>query len=525
MRERGRDQSRPSLAPAIDQWCDQLRALFAHPIVVVWAVVVAVVWKLLRRSPADHDLFARLGMGRLVQSLGAVPSQDPFAFTEKLPEWIDHEWLSGVVFYQLVSRWGDPGLIVLKLVVVIWTTLLVVRASYIYWRQVPGQVVWAIVCLLEAAHLWASTVRCQIFTYLVIALIYYGFAKYRVHGSLRTLALVPCALVALVNMHGGYALALVLLWLLTLGSIIEQKSWRMLAVVAAVSLLAPILTPYGFDKFVSYLLRALSMKRPTITEWQPLYYDISSSIRVALITAVMVLGVVLRARRGELHLTALIVLGFSIYCGVSHIRFIGFAMITLAVFGGGYWACVINWLSQRAPQRSTEFARIGAVVGLATFLVMIFQIFVTATRADTWRLDTSSYPTAAVEWLRKSGSTGRLLVDFNNGSFAFWRLYPQFLVSIDGRYEELYTDQTFNDAALALRPQTPEGAAALARIAPTHILFSQSSESGGARAALSPEWHELYRDEHYSIVTTSALAPESPVPADRAEQDLWDPLF
>lgn len=541
------DKSYQALVSSFEQLCDRLRAFNAQPVVALCAAVVAVVWKLLGRAPADHDLFARIGMGRLVHSLAAVPLEDPFAFTAKLTEWIDHEWLSGVVFYQIVSKWGDIGLITLKLAVVVWTTTLLVRASCIYWPQVSGRVVWLTVCLLEAAHLWASTVRSQIFTYLIIALIYHAFSKYRAYGNLRALTLIPFVLLALVNMHGGYALAVVILWLLVSGSFLEGRPWRALAVVAVLSIFAPIATPYGFNKYVSYLLRALSMQRPTITEWEPLYYNFGDASRFVLIIGCMLLGVIvmtsserivwLKNRCSKSHLTALTIISFSIYCAVSHIRFVGFAMITAAVFGAGYWSAIVDLLFRRFPQRSVSFARMASLVGLATFCMMILQIVLISIRPDTWKLDTSSYPTTAIKWLRNSGLTGRLLVDFNNGSFALWRLYPRFRVSVDGRYEELYTEETVRDAALAMHPETPEGAAALSRIAPTHILFSHLSDSAAALAALSSPsqsspWHEVYRDERYTILTLSDLNPEvrqeadrdASVPADGAE-DLWRAMF
>ncbi len=509
-----------SSVSGIERWSDRLRSFFAQPSTTFCVVALVLVWKLVLSSPADPDLFARVGTGKLVRTLGLVPLQDPFAFTAKLPEWIDHEWLSGVVLYEIASRWGDPGLILLKLVLAIWTAILLVRASYIYWPQVTGRIVWVTVCLLEASHLWASTVRCQIFTYCIIALIYYGFAQYRVYGVRRYIALIPCALVALVNMHGGYALAVVLLWLLTLCSFLERRPWRMIAVVAAVSMLAPIATPYGFEKFVTYLLHALSMKRPFITEWEPLYYDSSGLIRVAIIAGCMVLGIVVRTKRRDVHLTAVVALGFSLYCGVSHIRFVGFAMLTAVVFGAGFFSSVVEAAFQRFPRRSALCARVFSLVGLVTLVVMAVQVGVATLRSGTWRLDTSGYPTAAIEWLRKSGSTGKLLVDFNNGSFALWRLYPKFLVSIDGRYEEVYTDETFQDTALAFRAHTPEGSAALKRISPTHILLRRSSESEEVLAALSTEWREVYRDECYSIVTTSNSSAEMPIVPVKSV-DLW----
>src|SRR5438128_2407585 len=46
---------------------------------------------------ADGDLWAKLALGASVWLRGEVPHHDVFAFTPILPEYIDHEWGSGVI--------------------------------------------------------------------------------------------------------------------------------------------------------------------------------------------------------------------------------------------------------------------------------------------------------------------------------------------------------------------------------------------------------------------------------------------
>jgi hypothetical protein len=504
--------------------CDRLRGFFSSSGAILTISLVLIVWRLVHESPADPDLFARVGMGRLVASLGAVPLDDPFAFTEKLPMWIDHEWLSGVVFYQLVSHGGDAALILFKLFIAAWTCLLVVRASLLYAPRTAGHALWVAVCILEASFLWGSTLRCQVFTYFFIALTYYGFAQYRVNSIGRYLALIPIASVALVNMHGGYALEMMTLCLLTAGSFIQGKRWKLLAQVSMVSILAPAFTPYGFEAFVRYLGHALTMERPTITEWLPLYRDTAALVRIVLIALPLLAGVGITLRRKERDLTALLLLSFSFYCGFTHIRFLGFAMLTAIVFGAQYFDTVVKRARETLGSRMVMIERSFALVGAVMMGLMIVHTAVATSRLETWRLSVRNYPVNALEWLRNSGGSGRLLVDFNHGSFALWRLYPRFLISMDGRYEEVYTDQSVQEAAAALLSHTPEGLAALQKIAPTHILFQDYPLSRKARASLPPEWREVYRDEQYSIYTTNVSPPSADIPT-AATSDLWRPLF
>jgi hypothetical protein len=503
---------------------DALHELFSRPAAALLVASLILVWRLILSAPADPDLFARVGMGRLVAQLGYVPLQDPFAFTAKLPMWIDHEWLSGVVFYQIARQWGDAGLITLKLIMSAWTAALLVRASMHYSPNVSGRVFWASVCILEASYLWVSTVRCQVFTYFVIALIYYGFVQYRVYRVKRYLLLVPIALIALVNMHGGYALSVVVLWILTMCSVIERKPWRTLMAVSSISLLAPILTPYGFETFVRYLVHALSMPRPAIPEWAPIYRTPSLLVRVIIVMAPVAVGALILGRRRIWDITALSIVAFALYCGISHERFVGFAAITALVFGVRFFSQTVEYLRDVSARRMLVVERAGSLVGAVVVSVALVQSVVAVFLPQTWRLDTKVYPEAALEWLRNSGARGRLLVDFNNGSYAGWRLYPQFLVSLDGRYEEVYSDEAVRDVPLAFAAHTPDGRAALERIAPTHILFINSNEATDAKAALSPKWRQVYQDSRYTIVTLLENHPE-PVNSEEKPYELWSSMF
>src|SRR3970040_2385420 len=63
---------------------------------------------------ADEDLWGRMAAGRLTMSEGRVPEKDVFAYVPTKPLWVDHEWLSGAVFYEVHRAWGGTGLLALR---------------------------------------------------------------------------------------------------------------------------------------------------------------------------------------------------------------------------------------------------------------------------------------------------------------------------------------------------------------------------------------------------------------------------
>lgn len=504
--------------------CDKLRLIFSRPSMLLLVPVILVLWRLVLQSSADPDLFARVALGRLVEKFGGVLLHDPFSFTEKLPLWIDHEWLSGVIFHYIGTLWGDQGLLILKLLVAVWTCLLSARASEIYAPQAAGRLFFISVCLLEASFIWMSTVRCQIFTYFIISFTYFAFAHYRVNRVYRYLLLIPPACIGLVNMHGGYALEILVLWCLTTASIVGGKSWKILAAVSVSSSVAPVFSPYGFRSFVSYLLHAITMDRPNITEWYALYRFPEPFIHSSLIATLLLLGVMLEGRRKSWNLAAILCLSFSFYCGFAHFRFVGFAMLTAVVFGPTYFGNVLEAARSNLRSWMLMMERSLALVCTGLLTVMFAQIIYAASRRDTWHLNVDTYPVKAIEMLRNSGATGKLLVDFNVGSFALWYLYPRFQVSLDGRYEAVYTNQTVEDVSAAFSPNTPQGLAALRKIAPTHILFHAAYISEEIRAALPSPWREIYRDDQSVVYATTDL-PSRPETPSSLNSHQWNPLF
>ena len=87
-------------------------------------------------------------------------------------------------------------------------------------------------------------------------------------------------------------------------------------------------------------------------------------------------------------------------------------------------------------------------------------------------LDYSSYPVEILEQAKIHLKEGKMLTDFNSGSYALWALYPKFKTGIDGRYEEVFSQATFDLVAEAYDNSQPEKQEkALAIINPDYILY------------------------------------------------------
>jgi hypothetical protein len=509
---------------SLERACDRISAILTRPSLTLPVLLLLAIAATLPASPADPDLFARVALGRLAQTTGTVPTVDPFAFSPKLPMWIDHEWLSGVVFWNIVSLWGDAGLIALKVALICLTTVFVFAAARIASPGIHPSLFFLVLCLAQGIYSWGSTIRCQTFTYLFLAYQFFALVVHRQRNNPRYLLPIPLIAIAWVNLHGGYALGMTLLWLWTLLSFLEgRRSW-FLVTVSTLSSTAPFFTPYGFLTFSRCLVDAITMKRPTISEWAPLWHHPLLFAWLAVVITILAAGIGL-TRDIRRHILPIGVLAYAIYCGVAHLRFVTAAVMVCAIFGGVYFDAFLREARKRFPLRIARLERVIAVTALGVIALSVVTIVRAASQPSTYKLDYSAYPVAATQWLRDQQIEGKLLVDFNNGSFALWRLYPRMTVSMDGRYEAVYAPKTDRLNTEALQLGTPESQRALDILQPTHALIHLSSPMQDLAPSILSSWNVVYRDERYAILSRAGVARNSVSNVPTSTIATWQPLF
>ena len=60
-------------------------------------------------------------------------------------------------------------------------------------------------------------------------------------------------------------------------------------------------------------------------------------------------------------------------------------------------------------------------------------------------VDPTKYPVSAVHFLKENGVKGDLLLPFDWGEYAIWKLHPDCRVSIDGRFRTVYPEKVLAD--------------------------------------------------------------------------------
>lgn len=487
---------------------------------------------------ADTDLFARVAVGHLISEIREFPFQDPFSFAPRKEHWIDHEWLSGVLFNAVASRWGDSGLLLLAGTFGAATAATLALTFALTGTAPAVGIAWLSSAIFLSGFLWSNIVRSHCVTFLFFALELFGILSLIVEKRALPLLLWLLLFPLWVNCHGGFVIGLGVLGISTaLAFFFSQRKRGVLLVCLIVASLLVGVNPYGY-RFVPFIIAAVLHPRTMISEWAPLDPLAPSNYGIMLFLAAGAVAIASGRHRLPLRqlpprifpALGLLLTTLFLIAGFRSRRLIPFALFTLVVFGGPYFTAFWEHLRQR---RESLTSLIRAALVLTITMAAGAGLGWSGQSAPSYQLDIRDYPARAVNWLRNITLPGKVLVSFNDGSFALWRLFPKMLISVDGRYEELYPDTTINMNYDALNISPGEShTLAMGTLDPDYIMVCQASSFFAFHNVkkFGPHWREIYTDEQCRILAKNGSPHATQIPAvgsaawNTPEAPLWQPL-
>jgi hypothetical protein len=472
---------------------------------------------------ADPDIFARVAVGRLIERDGAVPKVDPFAYTETKAVWYDHEWLSGYVFFVVSQFGGDLSLFFLKSLVCLLTLYFLARAQRPDREYSMSDWVWFVLLICGCAQVWNNDVRSRVFTYLFLSLFFLVMKRFRDHGQSGLIVLLPVIILVWCNMHGGFVVGLALLGAFGMSLLISRsRAGLTVSLVLTLCCVVTLINPYG-PGYIAYIFEAVMYERVHIPEWAGVEILSLEMAALTFVGAVSVWGWFKDHKRFSPE--AVVFLLGSVYFAFQHLRLVPIALMVGIVYWSDAFHIVVNDLKHgcRAIYRATVRA---LAMGYAV-LILLFGGMTGVFFADIsgFSFDYDYYPVKAMAWLRDNYRGGNVLIHFNYGSFALWRLYPRFKVSVDGRYEEVYPERTAVAVATALDVDHPGQRAALEKVWPQFIVIPSDSEAFAKRGRFGGEWALIYQDESFGIhaLADGIEALENATHSEPAA--IWTPMF
>lgn len=545
-----------------------------HPLLfdlcMIFLLFLGFLLYLVPEQGADPDFWGRLSVPAYFYQTGHLPRLDPFSYTAYHHLWIDHEWLSGFVFYWILMAFGEPGILVFKYVLIMAAFAVLFSLSR---RCHPDASPWYPYygfLLLGPVYMlgYAATIRCQLFSFFFFCFFLWILEQVRLQKCSKCLllGLFPISIIW-ANLHGGVSIGFVLVLLYGIGEIVANPpyfpsfragrkllpatAWPYFLCAAGMLLVITLCNPYGWA-YIEYLFYALRLDRSNITEWRPLPFGVGYWQSVTLILIILLLlgahayGFFRKAPEEKKEAlrkltTPSLVLLFLVMSTLKTLRFQTFLVFStvayLPLLISPVWfqsailmqaldrlkgraACITHQL--RTPIQvvlrygPSVFPILLAVFAVCTLILPpshkpLLNVAIPDENNSNKRA--THYPIGAIRFLQASPYHGRLMNAFTQGEFIYWNLYPKFLIAMDGRYEEVYSQQTFLDIhrfQTAVNPVDPKWMDRfLNKYRPDFILIEAKAAMAAALMDTGA-WKTIYTDHDFALLARPDVLAQFP---------------
>ncbi|MDO8602966.1 MAG: tetratricopeptide repeat protein [Candidatus Omnitrophota bacterium] len=399
----------------------------------------------------NGDTWMHLKSGQLMIERMQVLSIDDYSYTIAGKEWLNHQWLSQVIFYFVYKLFGVNGLIFFLAIVIFFAFILLFINTY---RRNSWLLSVFLVLLVMLFSLEQFLIRPLIFSLFLFSLFIFILHRYKYvwppEKEKYLYALIPLQ-IFWVNLHGAAIMGIFLVWAYIAGEFIDnnirrnfknyfyirKSKYKKLLYVGILVVVSAGLTPYGYRAILFPINELKEMY--FLTEWAPaLHKDIFLNFgampyyRLFLLISICVFIF----RINLISSANIIIFGSLLYLSLSGKRH-------LPLYGFAIAPCISEYLRgielRKVPLYIKKFF-IGALsIALALYLVLLVKDIITGRyyvrkKIESWvGLGKVGYPEKAVDFLLKSGLKGNMFNDFSSGCDLIWGLYPEKKVFIDGR--------------------------------------------------------------------------------------------
>jgi len=426
------------------------------------------------KAPLDPDLGWHFADGRYFLEHRDIPRKDMLSHSMADYPWIAHEWLTDIIFFWIYNNFGFWPLVILFSLIA--SAAFFLAASAIFTR-LEYRVIAALIGSLASVPIIG--IRPQVITLFGLGLIIFLLFRWRHSPSNKLIFWFPLIFLFWVNLHGGFSIGLVVLFLFLLLETIKffyQKisfwqssfvfssqtpikiwlgklknrlfsiSWlqkevltwqllRKLFLIFLISVLATLVNPYGVGIYKE-IYTTFTQTQPGayvkehIGEWQNV--TSASAMSYFFFLYVIFLGFLVLLNLKKLDFTLLALSLIFLYFGFLSWRNMPvYIVLTLPLWVLSMKNLVGETLSSMSRSK------------LVIFLLFLATLFIGWQRGvQTFPLVNSSekaaqagnYPYGAVQYIKKhiDQFPGQMFNEYNWGGYLTWQL-PEKKVFIDGR--------------------------------------------------------------------------------------------
>lgn len=378
----------------------------------------------------DMDYWARLLQGDAFFQLGHILKQDIFSYVD-VHQWIDHEWGSSIILSFVQRNFGFAGILFLRILIIFLIYVFIIKTIKLR-CSIDSKFSFIILFLISICcmpSLIHSGLRCHFFTFLFFTIFIYILEKVRLDNNNKLLFMLPVLMLFWVNIHGGCVSGLGLLFMYSLGEALNKNEFKKYILTLILCLLVMFINPYGVE-YVKFIFMATTMPRPFVTEWiSPfLHPSITFLWEFKIYLAISLISYIYILKRKKIDYTQLILILVCTYLSCKYTKNVPFYVIVSMIFL--YGNICNNKLNKLHSSLTVIICIISVLVSIKVFISNSNLSFI------------SQQPVKIVEFLKINNLKGNVLAPFDMGSYIIYKLYPNNLVYMDGRYEEVYFKET-----------------------------------------------------------------------------------
>jgi len=413
-------------------------------------------------SAVNQDLGRHLKMGQIIWQTKAVPYTNLFSYTNPDFPFINHHWLSEVIYYLLSLVIGIKGLIVFNALIILAAFALVWRLA---WR--PNYFIASTLAAILGAGLILerTDIRPETFGFLLFALFLVILDKNREKISWHFWLLAPLEILW-VNLHISFVCGLILIFFFFLDRLWqrrravyllarEKKVERYIAQVILLGILvgaAALINPntwrgalyplyifgnYGYtivENQSPFFLETL-MQNPTITFFK-------ASLVALAVVFLMNLG-----RLRLFYLLSALLLVIMSWGAIRNFPLLGLILVPVLSINfmaarEHYARYFIEWEKNRLRglARLLTIAVIFVILSTSIYAVATNRFYRDSLKPEQFGLGVPVGAGAAVDFLKQNKVAGPMFNNFDIGGYLIWQGYPDYKVFVDGRPEAYPTD-------------------------------------------------------------------------------------
>ncbi len=428
-----------------------------------------------------QDLGRHLKVGEIIWQTKEVPKTNLFSFTEPDFPFINHHWLSEVIFFGIFSYTGFIGLTFVKTVLVFVAFLLLFFVARIPLEVRPAPGAWSaddpskrgvlpltgwsiLISFLLSVFIFIqrTEVRPEIFSFVLLSFFLFAIFKAKYEQEYRFVWILPILQLFWVNLHIYFFVGPFLLLAFLIDRLVarEYMHIKKITTVLFLTFVATLINPNGIQGAL-LPLKVLNKYGYSIVENQTLSFlaDFGGFLLPVLIfklsVAILAISFLFTVKKVRQRVFEIIILVFFIYAGFRMLRnlplyalasFPVLAILLTDVFDSvkiKFFRTLLKPCLRRVPE---------ALLKGAVLVFLISMIFFVANDSyyrymEVSRVSGVSVPNGlkrAVDFVKQNKIKGPMFNNFDIGGYLVWQLYPQEKVFVDNR-PEAYSVKFFSE--------------------------------------------------------------------------------